>query len=81
MIGATPFRYIRCEPHTVCAIEFDDDKHSVTVRCRDSQGKYRIYVSYSAYLYREFKERGLKSGDTFSVQDYYHKSQRRLHLC
>lgn len=81
MIGATPFRYIRCEPHTVCDIDFDDDKHVVTVRCKDSSGKYHVYVSCAAYLYREFKEHNLKSGDTFSVQAYYHKSQRRLHLC
>ena len=81
MIGATPFRYIGYGDHTVCDIEFDDDKHKVTVRCKDPAGKYRIYVSYSIYLYKEFKSRRLKSGDTFHVQDYYHKSQRRLHLC
>lgn len=81
MICATPIRYIECGEHTVCDIEFDGDKHKVLVRCKDPCGKYRIYVSYSAYLYREFKEKGLKMGDVFSVQDYYHKSQRRLHLC
>lgn len=81
MISATPFRYIDCGDHTVCDIEFDDYAHGVTVRCKDSHGKYRVYVSRSKYLYREFKEKRLKSGDTFHVQDYYHKSQRRLHLC
>ena len=81
MIGATPIRYIDCGDYTVCAIEFNEACHKVVVRCKDSQGKYRIYVSYSNYLYREFKERNLKSGDVFHVQDYYHKSQRRLHLC
>lgn len=81
MIGATPIRYIDCGDHTLCDIEFDDVCHKVVVRCKDSQGKYRVYVSYSNYLYREFKERNLKSGDVFHVQDYYHKSQRRLHLC
>jgi len=81
MIRATPIRYIDCGEHTVCAIDFDADRHVVTVRCRDSSGKYRIYVSYADYLYQEFKEKRLKSGDTFRIQDYYHKSQRRLHLC
>ena len=81
MICATPIRYIDLGEHTVCDISFDDDKHAVTVRCKDAQGKYRVYVSYSTYLYREFKERQLESGDRFRVQDYYHKSQRRLHLC
>lgn len=81
MISATPFRYIGLDDHTVCDIVFDDDKHAVTVRCKDSQGKYRVYVSHSTYLYTEFKERQLKSGDRFRVQAYYHKSQRRLHLC
>lgn len=81
MIGATPIRYIDNGDHTVCDIEFDDDRHAVTVRCKDSHGKYRVYVSYSTYLYREFKEKRLKSGDIFHVQDYYHKTQRRLHLC
>ena len=81
MISATPIRYIDCGDHTVCNIEFDPERHTVTVRCKDSQGKYRVYVSCSNYLYREFKERNLKSGDVFHVQDYYHKSQRRLHLC
>lgn len=81
MICATPIRYIEPGEHTVCGIELDDDRHSVTVRCKDSHGKYRIYVSYSDYLYREFKEKQLKSGDTFNTRRYYHKSQRRLHLC
>lgn len=81
MICATPFRYIECGEHTVCDITFDDNRHAVTVRCKDSSGKYRIYVSYSTYIYREFKEKCLKSGDTFRVRHYYHKSQRRLHLC
>lgn len=81
MICATPIRYIDCGEHTVCDIEFDDDRHKVIVRCKDSSGKYRVYVSYSDYLYREFKGRELKSGDSFRIQDYYHKSQRRLHLC
>lgn len=81
MICATPFRYIERGYYTVCDISFDDDRHSVVVRCKDSEGKYRIYVSYTMYLYREFKERRFKSGDTFHVQDYYHKSQRRLHIC
>lgn len=81
MICATPIRYIDCGEHTVCDIEFDDERHSVIVRCKDSNGKYRVYVSYSGYLYREFKEKQLKSGDVFHIQDYYHKSQRRLHLC
>jgi len=81
MICATPIRYIECGDHTVCDLSFDDDRHVVTVRCKDSDGKYHVYVSYSNYLYREFKERTLKSGDTFRIQDYYHKSQRRLHLC
>lgn len=81
MICATPIRYIDCGEHTVCDIEFDDDRHSVTVRCKDSHGKYRVYVSHSTYLHREFKERRLKAGDIFRIQDYYHKSQRRLHLC
>lgn len=81
MICATPIRYIELGEHTVCDISFDDDRHAVTVRCKDSRGKYRVYVSYSLYLYREFKERRLKTGDRFRVQDYYHKSQRRLHLC
>lgn len=81
MICATPIRYIEEGEHTVCEITFDDERHAVTVRCKDSHGKYRIYVSYSTYLYREFKQRRLKAGDVFSVQAYYHKSQRRLHLC
>lgn len=81
MICATPIRYIECGEHTICDIDFDDGRHAVTVRCKDSNGKYRVYVSYSAYLYREFKKKRLKSGDTFRIQDYYHKSQRRLHLC
>nr|DAY42424.1 MAG TPA: hypothetical protein [Caudoviricetes sp.] len=81
MICATPIRYIDCGEHTVCDIEFDAERHRVTVRCKDSSGRYRVYVSYSTYLYREFKEKQLKSGDTFHVQDYYHKTQRRLHLC
>ena len=81
MIGATPIRYIECGEHTVCDIEFDEDKRTVTVRCKDSRGKYRVYTSRSAYLYREFKKKQLKSGDVFRIQDYYHKSQRRLHLC
>ena len=81
MICATPFRYIECGDHTVCDISFDEGRHSVVVRCKDPAGKYRVYVSRSMYLYREFKERRLKSGDTFHVQDYYHKSQRRLHIC
>ena len=81
MIGATPIRYIDCGDHTVCDIEFDDERHKVLVRCKDSQGKYRVYVSYSTYLYSEFKSRQFKAGDTFRMQDYYHKSQRRLHLC
>lgn len=81
MICATPIRYIDCGKYTVCDIEFDDDRHSVTVRCKDSEGKYRVYVSNSTYLHREFKERRLETGDTFRIQDYYHKSQRRLHLC
>lgn len=81
MICATPIRYIECGDHTVCDILFDDDRHEVTVRCKDPEGKYRVYVSRSTYLYREFKERRLKAGDTFHIQDYYHKSQRRLHLC
>lgn len=80
MICATSIRYIEPGEHTVCGIEFDDDLHRVSVRCKDSHGKYRIYVSYSGYLYREFKEMQLKPGDTFNVQYYYHKSQRRLHL-
>lgn len=81
MICATPIRYIECGDYTICDIGFDDDKQSVTVRCKDSRGKYRVYVSYSRYLYKEFKEKQLKPGDTFRIQDYYHKSQRRLHLC
>lgn len=81
MICATPIRYIDCGDHTVCDITFDDERCAVTVRCKDSSGKYRVYVSNSAYLYREFKERKLKAGDTFTIQDYYHKTQRRLHLC
>ncbi len=81
MICATPIRYIDAGEHTVCDITFDEGRHAVTVRCKDSTGKYRVYVSYSAYLYHEFKEKRLKSGDTFTIQDYYHKSQRRLHLC
>lgn len=81
MICATPIRYIACDDHTVCDIEFDDARHKVIIRCKDSHGKYRVYVSYSTYLYREFKSRRFKAGDTFRVQDYYHKSQRRLHLC
>ena len=81
MICATPIRYIECGDHTVCDVSFDDACHKVIIRCKDSHGKYRVYVSYSTYLYREFKGRGLKTGDTFRVQDYYHKSQRRLHLC
>nr|DAP14009.1 MAG TPA: hypothetical protein [Caudoviricetes sp.] len=81
MIAATPIRYIECGVHTVCDISFNEDTQTVTVRCKDSSGKYRVYVSRSAYLYREFKERRLEAGDTFKVQDYYHKSQRRLHLC
>lgn len=81
MICATPIRYIDCDEHTVCDIKFDDDRHTVTVRCKDSRGKYRIYVAHSMYLYHEFKARGLRSGDTFRLQDYYHRSQRRLHLC
>lgn len=81
MISATPIRYIECGDHTVCDIEFDPERHKVVVRCKDSGGKYRVYVAYSNYLYDEFKSRGLKTGDTFRVQDYYHKSQRRLHLC
>ena len=81
MICATPIRYIDCGDHTVCDIELDDASHKVIVRCKDSHGKYRVYVSYSGYLYREFKERRLKVGDTFRIQDYYHKSQRRLHIC
>lgn len=81
MICATPIRYIDCGEHTVCSISFDDDRHTVVVRCKDSKGKYRVYVSHSMYLYREFKECRLKTGDTFHIRDYYHKSQRRLHLC
>lgn len=81
MIAATPIRYIECGDYTTCHIEFDDTAHSVTVRCKDSHGKYRVYTSHSAYLYREFKEKRLASGDVFHIQDYYHKSQRRLHLC
>lgn len=81
MICATPIRYIEEGEHTVCEITFDDERHVVSVRCKDSHGKYRVYVSYSTYLYREFKQRRLKAGDVFSVQAYYHKSQRRLHLC
>lgn len=80
MICATPIRYIDCGEYTVCDIEFDDERHTVTVRCKDSCGKYRVYISYPRYLYKEFKEKRLKSGDTFTIQDYYHKSQRRLHL-
>lgn len=81
MISATPIRYIGCGEHVLCDIEFDDARHKVVIRCKDSHGKYHVYVSYSMYLYREFKEKRLKTGDTFRVQDYYHKSQRRLHLC
>ena len=81
MISATPIRYIGRGDHTACDIEFDDDRHSVTVRCKDSHGRYRVYVARSAYLYQEFKERQLKSGDIFRIQEYYHKSQRRQHLC
>lgn len=81
MIGATPIRYIDCGEHTVCDIDFDDERHTVTVRCKDSSGKYRVYTSRSTYLYREFKKKRLKSGETFCVRAYYHKSQRRLHLC
>ena len=81
MIRATPIRYIEPGEHTVCDIAFDDDRHAVTIRCKDPGGKYRIYISYAGYLYQEFKEKCLMSGDTFRIQDYYHKSQRRLHLC
>lgn len=81
MIAATPIRYIGCGTHTVCDVEFDVDRHAVTIRCKDQEGKYRVYVAYSNYLYNEFKKRAFKSGDTFKMQDYYHKSQRRLHLC
>lgn len=81
MICATPIRYIECGEHTVCDVEFDPGRHKVVVRCKDSHGKYRVYVAYSNYLYDEFKKRAFKSGDTFRMQDYYHKSQRRLHLC
>lgn len=81
MIAATPIRYIGCGVHTVCDIEFDPERHKVIVRCKDSDGKYRVYTANSAYLYDEFESRRLKAGDTFKVQDYYHKSQRRLHLC
>ena len=81
MICATPIRYIDCGAHTVCDIAFDEDRHTVTVKCKDSHGRYRVYVSHATYLYREFEEKALKAGDTFHVQDYYHKSQRRLHLC
>lgn len=81
MICATPVRYMPPGDYTVCAIDLDDDRHAVTIRCKDSYGKYRVYVSYSTYLYKEFKARALRSGDTFHIQDYYHKSQRRLHLC
>lgn len=81
MICATPIRYIERGDHTVCDISFDDDRHSVTVRCKDPTGKYRVYVSYSMYLYHEFRERRLKAGDIFRIQEYYHKSQRRQHLC
>ena len=81
MISATPIRYIDCGEHTVCDISFDDERHTVTVRCKDAHGKYRVYVAHSSYLYREFREKRLKSGDTFTIRDYYHKSQRRQHLC
>lgn len=81
MICATPIRYIDCDDHTLCNIEFDDARHKMIIRCKDSHGKYRVYVSYSEYLYKEFAARQLKTGDTFRVQGYYHKSQRRLHLC
>lgn len=80
MIAGTPFRYIQPGAYTVCHIEFDPDRPILTVRCKDSTGKYRVYTGRSSYIYKEFKERAFKSGDVFHVRDCYHKSQRRLHI-
>lgn len=80
MIAGTPFRYIQPGEYTVCDVEFDSDRPNLTVRCKDSDGNYRVYTGRSSYLYKEFKALALKSGDAFHVHPYYHQSQRRLHV-